>query len=362
MINRLIANCCFTRGQNYQRHPAAKNCLSSILNLYSLCYLMFRLCRPNVTLCRLFIYVSRSSFTSWYCVFWSMFCGTFYCFIMFHDVSSLHLLHCFRLGRSSNSVQISARHGALRFFNTNNLWVDLVALKREFRRNDGALPLPVMKRIGEGMDGDGGFFTGKWCLVFGGKYVLWGSYHIDEHSPGVWQNYVMWCFHEKMQLFLCDSVAVPLLKPEHHTTGGTWNILKRFSQQSQLDATSQPPDFTETILFQQLPNIWPDPITLHNVWIRINPKYCIYLLFISISGSIICLFSAPWTSCVSFRDTWAMMQWGMPRQWIPETRNPRRSCNWRPPWVPPSSASKVPRAGSGAPRKHVSKNRWSNVK
>lgn len=31
------------------------------------------------------------------------------------------------------------------FFNTNNLWVDLVALKREFRRNDGALPLPVMK-------------------------------------------------------------------------------------------------------------------------------------------------------------------------------------------------------------------------
>ena len=34
-----------------------------------------------------------------------------------------------------------------RFFNTNNLWVDLVALKREFRRNDGALPLPVMKRL-----------------------------------------------------------------------------------------------------------------------------------------------------------------------------------------------------------------------
>ncbi|CAJ1400147.1 unnamed protein product [Effrenium voratum] len=32
-----------------------------------------------------------------------------------------------------------------KFFNTNNLWVDLVALKREFRRNDGALPLPVMK-------------------------------------------------------------------------------------------------------------------------------------------------------------------------------------------------------------------------
>ena len=170
-----------------------RNCLSSILNLYSLCYLMFRLCRRNVTLCRLFIYVSRSSFTSWYCVFWSMFCGTFYCFITFHDVSSLHLLHCFRLGRSSNSVQISARHGVLRFFNTNNLWVDLVALKREFRRNDGALPLPVMKRIGEGMDGDGGFFTGKWCLVFGGKYVLWGSYHIDEHSPGVWQNYIKLC-------------------------------------------------------------------------------------------------------------------------------------------------------------------------
>jgi len=35
--------------------------------------------------------------------------------------------------------------GKYKFFNTNNLWVDLVALKREFRRNDGALPLPVMK-------------------------------------------------------------------------------------------------------------------------------------------------------------------------------------------------------------------------
>ncbi|OLP88568.1 UTP--glucose-1-phosphate uridylyltransferase [Symbiodinium microadriaticum] len=36
-----------------------------------------------------------------------------------------------------------------RFFNTNNLWVDLAALKREFRKNDGALPLPVMKTLGE---------------------------------------------------------------------------------------------------------------------------------------------------------------------------------------------------------------------
>ncbi|CAK9073528.1 unnamed protein product [Durusdinium trenchii] len=35
--------------------------------------------------------------------------------------------------------------GKYKFFNTNNLWVDLAALKREFRRNDGALPLPVMK-------------------------------------------------------------------------------------------------------------------------------------------------------------------------------------------------------------------------
>jgi len=31
------------------------------------------------------------------------------------------------------------------FFNTNNLWVDLVALKAQFKKNDGALPLPVMK-------------------------------------------------------------------------------------------------------------------------------------------------------------------------------------------------------------------------
>ncbi|CAE7395922.1 UGP1, partial [Symbiodinium microadriaticum] len=35
--------------------------------------------------------------------------------------------------------------GKYKFFNTNNLWVDLAALKREFRKNDGALPLPVMK-------------------------------------------------------------------------------------------------------------------------------------------------------------------------------------------------------------------------
>jgi len=31
------------------------------------------------------------------------------------------------------------------YFNTNNLWVDLVALKAQFKKNDGALPLPVMK-------------------------------------------------------------------------------------------------------------------------------------------------------------------------------------------------------------------------
>merc|ERR1719362_180842 len=32
-----------------------------------------------------------------------------------------------------------------KFFNTNNLWVDLVALKAQFKANDGTLPLPVMK-------------------------------------------------------------------------------------------------------------------------------------------------------------------------------------------------------------------------
>jgi len=31
------------------------------------------------------------------------------------------------------------------YFNTNNLWVDLQALKTQFKKNDGALPLPVMK-------------------------------------------------------------------------------------------------------------------------------------------------------------------------------------------------------------------------
>jgi len=32
-----------------------------------------------------------------------------------------------------------------KYFNTNNLWVDLDALKDQFTKNDGALPLPVMK-------------------------------------------------------------------------------------------------------------------------------------------------------------------------------------------------------------------------
>merc|ERR1719158_2399685 len=32
-----------------------------------------------------------------------------------------------------------------KFFNTNNLWVDLVALKDIFEKNGGAIPLPVMK-------------------------------------------------------------------------------------------------------------------------------------------------------------------------------------------------------------------------
>lgn len=32
-----------------------------------------------------------------------------------------------------------------KFFNTNNLWVDLEALKAQFDKHDGALPLPVMK-------------------------------------------------------------------------------------------------------------------------------------------------------------------------------------------------------------------------
>merc|ERR1712242_439943 len=32
-----------------------------------------------------------------------------------------------------------------KFFNTNNLWVDLVALKAIFDKNGGSIPLPVMK-------------------------------------------------------------------------------------------------------------------------------------------------------------------------------------------------------------------------
>merc|ERR1719183_1306740 len=32
-----------------------------------------------------------------------------------------------------------------KFFNTNNLWVDLIALKATFDKNNGSIPLPVMK-------------------------------------------------------------------------------------------------------------------------------------------------------------------------------------------------------------------------
>merc|ERR1712217_655227 len=35
--------------------------------------------------------------------------------------------------------------GKYKFFNTNNLWVDLEALKLQFDKYNGALPLPVMK-------------------------------------------------------------------------------------------------------------------------------------------------------------------------------------------------------------------------
>merc|ERR550537_370040 len=35
--------------------------------------------------------------------------------------------------------------GKYKFFNTNNLWVDLVALKATFEKHGGAIPLPVMK-------------------------------------------------------------------------------------------------------------------------------------------------------------------------------------------------------------------------
>ncbi|CAE8646314.1 unnamed protein product [Polarella glacialis] len=35
--------------------------------------------------------------------------------------------------------------GKYRFFNTNNLWVDLSALKAQFQANSGSIPLPVMK-------------------------------------------------------------------------------------------------------------------------------------------------------------------------------------------------------------------------
>ena len=39
----------------------------------------------------------------------------------------------------------AARSSEPRSFNTNNLWVDLVALKKTIDANGGALPLPVIK-------------------------------------------------------------------------------------------------------------------------------------------------------------------------------------------------------------------------
>lgn len=106
MINRLIANCCFTRGPNYQRHPAAKmstiverHCLSSILNLYSLCYLMFRLCRRNVTLCRLFMIIYLCQQIIVYLVYFMILCvlvDVLRHFLLFHHVSSCFMTfhHC----------------------------------------------------------------------------------------------------------------------------------------------------------------------------------------------------------------------------------------------------------------------------
>ena len=37
--------------------------------------------------------------------------------------------------------------GKHKFFNTNNLWVDLEALKAAYAKFGGALPLPVMKNL-----------------------------------------------------------------------------------------------------------------------------------------------------------------------------------------------------------------------
>ena len=190
-----------------------------------------------------------------------MFCGTFYCFIMFHHVSWRFIIapseHGFRLGIDLPTRSIFFGHG-VRFFNTNNLWVDLVALKREFRRNDGALPLPVMKRIGEWMGMGGSLQGNAWYLV---ENICFCGDHISHwaqsrclaklcHVVFSWEDAVV-----SLWLSCCATIEARA----SHDRG-------------------QPPDFTETILFQQLPNIWPDPITLHNhVWIRINPKYCIYL-------------------------------------------------------------------------------------
>lgn len=191
MINRLIANCCFTRGPNYQRHPAAKmstiverHCLSSILNLYSLCYLMFRLCRRNVTLCRLFMIIYLCQQIIVYLVYIMILCvlvDVLRHFLLFHHVSSCFMTfhHCTfwtwlsTRYRSSNSVHFFRPRGEV-FQHQQPLggpgrleaWVPTERRGAPFARHEAHWR----------MDGDGVFFTGK-CLVFGGKYMfLWGSY------------------------------------------------------------------------------------------------------------------------------------------------------------------------------------------
>ena len=77
-------------------------------------------------------------------------------------------------------LELSAM-GVLRFFNTNNLWVDLEALAKQFKDKGGALELPVMKLLGEfvqlgvGYEGLRGRQSMSVCLFEGIRCRLKGS-------------------------------------------------------------------------------------------------------------------------------------------------------------------------------------------
>ena len=127
------------------------------------------------------------------------------CFIMFHHCTFFIAFDFSTRYRSSNSVHFFRPRGEV-FQHQQPVggpgrleaWVPTERRGAPFARHEAHWR----------MDGDGGFLYREMPGIWWKIYVFVGIIYHIEHSPGVWQNYVMWCFHEKMQLFLCDSVAV----------------------------------------------------------------------------------------------------------------------------------------------------------